>query len=107
MPDWKEIWKRAENAKYHYVQTNNFVVFENLLKEFPNDGMVYYNLGAAYEERKEYDKALEAYQKAQSLFPMFKWRQKAHVGVTRVQSIINGDNTSKETNTLDDDIVIF
>lgn len=108
MADWKEIWKRAENAKIHFIQTNNFVIFEDLLKQYPNDGMVYYNLGNAYEERKEYDKALEAYQKAQSLFPMFKWRQKAHEGITRVQIYMKREDDSENGNTdNDDEFVIF
>ena len=105
MSEWRNIWDKAIFAKAQFVEANNYIYFELLLKEYPSDGMVYYNLGSAYEERKEYDKAIAAYQKAVTLFPMYKWRQKAMTGIQRVNNILESNKLQKKEN--NDDVVIF
>jgi tetratricopeptide (TPR) repeat protein len=97
MSEWKEIWDKAIFAKAQFVEGNNFRYFEELLKRFPSDGMVYYNLGSAYEDRKEYNKAIEAYKKSESLFPMYKWREKARNSIRRINYILGRQNNSQHT----------
>ena len=85
MSDWRAIWNQAINAKGQFIHSNNFSLFEYLLKKYPNDGMVYYVLGDAYECKNEKDKALEAYKTAYYLFPMPRWKQRAQDGIDRIE----------------------
>ena len=58
-------WK---NSKFQ-VRERAIKLYKQVLKSEPNDPITWDNLGLAYEYKKEYDNAKEAYQKAHELDP--------------------------------------
>lgn len=84
MSDWRIIWNKALDAKEKFVNSNDFSQFEVLLEKYPNDGMVYYALGGAYESKGLIDKSIESYRNAYSLFPMIKWKLRAKECIERL-----------------------
>ncbi len=60
--------------------------FESLLKQYPNDGMVYFKRGEAYERLRERALAAADFQRAAALFPMDAWKKRAKEGLERVKS---------------------
>lgn len=57
---WREIMLRAENARVTMLKDRlrGEQMFDNLLTEYPNDGMIYYKRGEALEALGELRKPL-------------------------------------------------
>jgi len=60
------------------------VAFNQLEKEFPKDGMLFYERAEAHEYRKEENSAIYDFKKAEELFPFSTWKQVARIGLIRV-----------------------
>ena len=100
MSDCKAIWRRAEAARNLAITDNDISYFNGLLSEFPNDGMVHYQLGLAYKVLDEKEDALKELKIAESLFFMPKWKAIARA---EIESLSQGEKPIFDK----DDIVIF
>lgn len=98
MSNWKTIWKRAEAAKNAAIFNRDISSFADLLLEFPNDGMVHYQLGLAYKEIGEKENALKEFKKAETLLIMPRWKAKARAEISYL---------SEQNDSNDDDIADF
>lgn len=100
MSDWRNIWKRAEAVRDIAITDNDTSYFNGLLSEFPNDGMVHYQLGLAYKALDEKEDALKEFKNAESLFFMPRWKAIAGAEIASL--------SQQEPPVFDkDDIVIF
>ena len=96
MSDCRNIMKRAEATRNLAITDN----FNGLLSEFPNDGMVHFQLGLAYKALDEKEDALKEFRIAEALFFMPKWKAIAREEITSL--------SEQEPSVFDkDDIVIF
>jgi tetratricopeptide (TPR) repeat protein len=59
-------------------------LFAQLVREHPEDGMVYFQRAQAYEALREPRRAARDFRRAAALFPAEDWRQKAREGLSRV-----------------------
>jgi tetratricopeptide (TPR) repeat protein len=62
--------------------------FADLLREHPDDGMISFKRGEAYETIGQPEKAIADYQRAESVFPMREWKQLASQGIDRCKTDI-------------------
>ena len=62
--------------------------FSDLLREHPDDGMIFFKRGEAYQTIGMPEKAITDYRKAESAFPMQEWRQLAARGIDRCRTDI-------------------
>lgn len=100
MSDWRNIWKRAEAVRDIAITDNDTSYFNGLLSEFPNDGMVHYQLGLAYKALDEKEDALKEFKITESLFFMPRWKAIAGAEIASL--------SQQEPPVFDkDDIVIF
>lgn len=79
MAAWKERMKEFEGAKSVFVRdrAEGKRMFTELVKRFPNDGMLYFKRGEAYEQVGEPELALQDFRMAESLFPLKDWKERA------------------------------
>jgi len=63
--------------------------FDGLLSRYGEDGMIYFKRAEGYEELGEHDLSYADYTRAETLFPMPEWRQRAREGSTRVGGILS------------------
>lgn len=100
MSDCRNIMKRAEATRNLAITDNDISYFNGLLSEFPNDGMVHFQLGLAYKALDEKEDALKEFRIAEALFFMPKWKAIAREEITSL--------SEQEPSVFDkDDIVIF
>jgi tetratricopeptide (TPR) repeat protein len=87
MSEWRQIWALAIKANKDLIKSREkgAVEFKKLLNNYPNDGMVYYSRGEAYEHLKEYDLAIDDYKKAEMNFPAPQWKKLAKFSLARVE----------------------
>lgn len=63
-------------------------LFSELLRSHPEDGMVFFKRGEAYETVGQPEKALKDFQVAETTFPMREWKQLASQGIQRCKTDI-------------------
>lgn len=88
MSTWKDIMRLAEVAKAEMVKdrATGKRAFDSLLKQYPNDGMVFFKRGEAYKELGAKEYAAEDFRRAMGLFPMPVWKEKAREAYESVKS---------------------
>lgn len=83
---FREIWKKSIYYNQQMVlkedQKGN-TVFKDLINEFPDDGMVYFERGIAFETMGKYGLAKLDYEKAKELFPVPHWKKNADFYIER------------------------
>lgn len=84
---YREIWYTSLKSNQIMVKAKDksATVFIELFEKYPNDGMIYYERGEAYESLLELDKAKIDYEKALFYFPNPKWKKVAYEGLKRIQ----------------------
>jgi hypothetical protein len=87
MSESRNIWMKAIQANQELVlnRSKGETTFKRLLQSHPEDGMIYYERGEAYEYLKEFDLAETDYQTASKLLYAEHWREVARKAIARVQ----------------------
>jgi tetratricopeptide (TPR) repeat protein len=86
MSDGREIRDEAD-AAMRMTLTNRVAgenEFQRLLKTHPNDGMIYFKRGEAYEALGKRGLAAADYRKAEGLLPLEEWKARARQALARV-----------------------
>jgi Flp pilus assembly protein TadD len=86
MSRWRDRMEEADAAKRMKL-TDRAVgeaEFQRLLSAHPNDGMIYFKRGEAYEGLGVRDHAAADYRRAEELFPLEEWKDRARQALTRV-----------------------
>ena len=87
MSNFRLIMEEANSAKV--VMVSNIIegekLFDKLLSQHPNDGMIYFKRGEAYEALGNNDMAAKDYQIAIALFPMPEWKSRGKAAYERVK----------------------
>jgi tetratricopeptide (TPR) repeat protein len=89
MSERLKIMANAEEAKLcliTYDRSQGERQFEKLIEQHSLDGMLYFKLAEAYEEINESRRALDAFKRAQELFPMPEWKGLARQGIERCRA---------------------
>ena len=86
MSSWKAVMETADKAKLAMISDRGAGEreFLALLARNPNDGMIYFKRGEAYEALGERPLAKADFQRAMALFPMAAWKQRAKEAMDRV-----------------------
>jgi len=97
---YREIWYLSLKANQMMVKNNDVsaTAFIELLEKFPNDGMLYYERGEAFESLRDYQKAKKDYELALMYFPNPKWKNVAYEGLKRTQNKITPTNKMHRLN---------
>lgn len=90
MLSFRERWELAKQAKetLEKDRPHGEKEFEDLLDEYPRDGMIWFQRGQAYEDIEEYELALADYHKALRFIINTKnvdWKQKVRDAIARVE----------------------
>lgn len=87
MSIWRDIWRQCVTANRIMAENeeDGLIEFHYLFQNYGDDGMIHYAKGEAWEYRKNKTKALEEYCKAQELFPVPHWKQRAADTIRRLQ----------------------
>jgi len=87
MSVFRDIWAKAILASQELAlnRAKGEAAFGKLLETYPNDGMVYYEWGEAYEYLKLFDLAESSYKAAEEFFPIPHWKAVAREGLARVR----------------------
>ena len=88
MSDWRELMAEADDAKRRMLSDRaaGEREFRHLLAAHPNDGMVYFKRGEAYEALGARDLAAADYRRAEELFPLEDWKARARQALARVEA---------------------
>lgn len=80
------VARQAETAKATMLadRRQGQALFEQLLKDHPTDGMVYFKRAETYEALGDSRLAAADYRRALALFPNERWKEKARAGLRRV-----------------------
>jgi hypothetical protein len=94
MSEWRWVWKIALHANdtLQKDRKKGEQLFSKLHTTYPNDGMVYYEQGEAFELLNEFELAKEGFLSAEKLFPVKHWKRVAHAGIDRVNMKISCNN---------------
>ncbi len=85
MACWNEIMAKAVSAK-KTLTDDRFLgeaAFDELIREFPQNGMVRFQQGQGYEARGDAPHARDSYAMAENLFEVVEWRRRATTGRLR------------------------
>ena len=87
MGTWRDVMTRADAAKRTMLQDRaaGRTEFQLLLRDRPNDGMIFFKRGEAHEAIGERLLAAEDYQRAEQLFPRQEWKARARQARLRLQ----------------------
>ena len=87
MSDFRLIMAKADSAKIAMVSNRieGEKLFDDLLKQNPTDGMIFYKRGEAYEALGENTLAAKDYQLANAFFPMPEWKGRASAAYNRMK----------------------
>lgn len=87
MSTWRNIMDAAEAAKAVMVSDRGAgeKKFDLLLREHPQDGMIYFKRGLAYEALKQNSLATRDFERAFELFPMPEWKAHATYALERAR----------------------
>jgi tetratricopeptide (TPR) repeat protein len=58
--------------------------FAELLRRYPDDGIVFYERGEAFEYSEDLQRAREDYERAEELLPLPHWKTIARMAIQRV-----------------------
>jgi tetratricopeptide (TPR) repeat protein len=86
-----KIMAQAEEAKLvlgGYDADDGDRRFSELLRDHPDDGMIFFKRGEAYETIGQPEKAIKDFQVAESIFPMREWKHLASQGIDRCKTDI-------------------
>lgn len=88
MSVWRDIWKCAvlANQKMVLAKDLNASAFVPLFEIYGDDGMIFYEMGEAYEALNLEDSAIKNYKKAQELFPVPHWKEVAAFAINRIET---------------------
>ncbi len=88
MSTWRNIMEAADAAKLEMLsnRADGEKKFEELLKQNPRDGMIYFKRGEAYEAVGEKALAAADFQRAMAMFPKPEWKARAKEAAERVRS---------------------
>lgn len=94
MSVWRKIWKESviANRKMYFNQSVGEQAFEDLLKEYGQDGMIYYARAESYYLLGEKDKAKGDFLKAKELFPVEHWKRIADISAKFIFSEKKAEN---------------
>ena len=83
---WRAIMNAADAAKYILLSDRSMGEqdFADLLAEHPDDGMIFFKRGEAYEIMGENELAANDFRRAEALFPMPQWKERARHALNRV-----------------------
>jgi tetratricopeptide (TPR) repeat protein len=86
MNSWRAVMEEADRAKLTMVSDRaaGERAFSELLARTPNDGMIYFKRGEAYEALGERTLAAADFRRAMALFPMPEWKARAREALERV-----------------------
>lgn len=105
MSEWRDIWKRSVIA--NSIMSRNLEKgiegFAYLLREFGDDGMLYYAMAESYEYHHDRQNAIVYYKKAMDLFPVMHWKKVAEATIQRVTQNKSAD-TFFDTDNFEDKI---
>jgi Flp pilus assembly protein TadD len=78
--------ERADKAKLALISDRSAGEreFSALFAQSPNDGMIYFKRGEAYEALGERTLAKTDFQRAMAMFPMSNWKARAQEAIDRV-----------------------
>ncbi len=81
---------QAEEAKKRLIEDRleGERLFDELIRRYPGDGMVYYKRGEAWEKLEEWELGHNDYARAKTLFPMEKWKRIAEDAKTAAAAFI-------------------
>jgi len=81
MSKWRNIWHDAVDANSEMMNDTDsgLIEFYQLLKDHPDDGMIYYERAEAYEYLGQKTEALKDYQIAKDKLPRAKWNKLAEL----------------------------
>lgn len=84
MGSWRDIMDQAEAARLTMLQDRaaGERAFQELLRIYPLDGMVYFKRGEAFAGLGESALASADFEKAESFFPMQEWKERARAART-------------------------
>src|SRR5437763_12557736 len=90
MSSYSEIAKAAKDAKNVMLadRSKGEQIFSVLLRKYPQDGMLLFKRGEAYEHLEEYTLAATDFSQAAQFFPMQEWKIRANQALTRVANHI-------------------
>jgi len=88
MSKWRNIWHDAVDANSEMMNDTDsgLIEFYQLLKDHPDDGMIYYERAEAYEYLGQKTEALKDYQIAKDKLPRAKWNKLAEFGICRLNN---------------------
>ncbi len=88
MGSWRVVTEAADKAKLAMLSDRAVGdrAFSALLAQTPNDGMIYFKRGEAYEALGENSLAAADFTRAMGLFPMPEWKKRAQEALQRVKS---------------------
>ena len=91
MADFKDIMNQAELTRRKMVvsKAEGLNLFDVLIQEHGEDGMIYFKRAEAYEALGNFKKSLADFRIAKALFPMPKWKQIAQDGIERMENKIS------------------
>ncbi len=86
MSQFREIWVKAIRANKELAlgRPGAEREFDRLMREYPDDGMVFYERGEAFEYRHEVGRAEADYAAAERLFLVPHWQVVARMGRSRL-----------------------
>ena len=88
---WKEINERIEECRHKFVEPlMRIKCLKEIIDDCGEDGMIYFVMGKEYEATGNYEKALQYYKKACSLFPLDAWKSRAKEAIRMVEEKIAG-----------------
>jgi len=88
---WDYILRRIRECRREFAEPLERIrCFERIIEDCGEDGMVFFAMGEEYEAKGDYESALRCYEKAHSLFPLPKWRDRAKRAIRRVEEKITG-----------------
>jgi len=87
MDSWRERMRKADAAKGLLLKDRERGerAFDELLTEYPLDGMVYFKRAEGWQYLEQWNLALSDYKRAASRFPMEAWRERARQGIRFVE----------------------
>ena len=99
---WKIIINEIKKCR---LKLNSDKVVKCLKKVFSetNDGMAAYALGEELEKKGDYEESEKYYERAESLFPLEKYKAKARASLIKIRNRISGSEqkTTKKTDAYD------
>ncbi len=96
MPNCRNVWNESLGANQAFALGHPGAeqAFELFHEKYPNDGMVYYEQGEAFECLGQLDLAESDFVRAPELFPVPHWKDVATLGIEKVRSKSAGQTST-------------